>query len=265
MFRDKVCIITGASSGLGKSLALHLAKEKATVVLFARSEPQLKEVSEACQKEGANTLVVCGDITKAADCLFLIDQVIQEFQQIDYLINNAGLSMWSAFSDISELDAFEKLIAVNYLGSVYCTHFALPYLIKSKGLVVAISSLQGRYGVPYHTGYSAAKHAVHGFFNALRFELSNKDVGVLIVTPGWLQGTNLRANALVANEEKKFRHQSSKSGISLEVCSKTILNAMIQRKKELCMPKKMKLLFLLDILFPRLAAWYVLRRVKQET
>ena len=103
--------------------------------------------------------------------------------------------MWARFEEVQDLDVFERVMAVNYLGAVYCTYFALPHLKASKGVIVGICSIQGRIGVPFHTGYVASKHALHGFFSSLRYELKGTGVDILEVFPHWITGTNLRRNA----------------------------------------------------------------------
>lgn len=265
MFDGKICIITGASSGLGQALALSLASEKAKLVLFSRNESALEQVSQACEQLGAECLLISGDITQQSDCARLIAVTIEKFGRIDYLINNAGVSMWAQFADVTDLTIFEQLMATNYLGAVYCTHYALPYLRQSKGLIVVISSLQGKFPVPFHTGYSAAKHALHGFFETLRIELRQDQVDILMVAPSWLQGTNLRARAFsVEKNHKAFRHRQSKSGMTLEVCCQYIKTAMSQRKRELLLPKKAKILTWVKAIAPQWVDWYIASRVKKE-
>lgn len=172
--------------------------------------------------------------------------------------------MWANFADVADLKIFEQLISVNYLGSVYCTHYALPFLRNTKGLIVVISSLQGKFAVPLHTGYVAAKHALHGFFNTLRIELKPDKVDVLIVAPSWLQGTNLRSRALVTQTNKSFRHRQSESGMTLEQCCQYIKSSMKKRKRELLLPKKARILSFIQAISPSLVDWYIDRRIKKE-
>lgn len=264
MYRGKTCIITGASSGLGEALALDLAKEQTQLILFSRNESKLQSVANSCELLGASCLVVSGDISKPDDCARLIEATVQKFGKIDYLINNAGVSMWSEFADITDLNVFQQLLAINYLGAVYCTHYALPYLRQSQGMIVVISSLQGKFAVPFHSGYAAAKHALHGFFDTLRIELQKDKVDVLIVAPSWLQGTRLRANAFGSKEKPSFRHHQSESGMTLTECCKQIKLAMAARKRELLLPKKARILSLIQAFSPQCVDWYIARRVSKE-
>lgn len=270
MFNNKTIIITGASSGLGRQLAIQLASLGANLVLMARRLPALQETAQACcLTQAAQCIEVVGDVTRPEDCKLLIDTALAEFGRIDYLINNAGVGMWSPFVDITHLDIFEKLIATNYLGTVYCTYYALPFIKQQKGMIVAISSLQGKIGIPWKTGYTAAKHAVQGFFDSLRLEIDPRQgMEILVVSPGWIQDTQLGENTLLANtspslEEtrKQYRHQSRKSALPLDYCVKEIIHAMRKRKKELLLPKKARLLIWVHALFPRIANYYIRRKV----
>ena len=178
MFETKTVILTGASSGLGAVLAEAFAREGANLALFARNENGLRETEARCQKQGARCLVVVGDVTQPTDCERLVTQTVSEFGGVDYLVSNAGASMWARFEDVEDVSIFRKLMETNYLGTVHCMHYVLPHLKQSQGMVVAISSIQGKIGVPLHTGYVASKHAVQGFFEALRIELDGSGVDV---------------------------------------------------------------------------------------
>ncbi len=195
MLAGKTIVITGASSGLGASLAEQLSLHKTNLVLFSRNIDKLQSVAKACEGNGAKTLVVQGDISKPEDCKKLYNETIKNFNTIDHLVLNAGISMWAEFEEITDLSLFQKLIETNYLGAVYLTYYCLPSLIKSKGMITAISSIQGKIAVPNHTGYVASKHALTGFLNTLRMEVKDKGVDVMLVMPHWLRGTDLRKNA----------------------------------------------------------------------
>ena len=165
MLAGKTIIITGASSGLGASLAEQLSHYKTNLVLFSRNIDKLRRVAKTCEANGSKVLVVEGDISKPEDCKKLHKETINCFNTVDHLVLNAGISMWAEFEEITDLSLFPKLIETNYLGAVYLTHHCLPALIKSKGMITAISSIQGKIAVPNHTGYVASKHALTGFLN----------------------------------------------------------------------------------------------------
>ena len=251
MFQDKSIVITGASSGLGAALGLELARAGARVSLFSPESERQQEVAKRCSEAGAQALAVIGDVTRPEDCRRLMEETVAEFGGIDYLIANAGISMWAKFEEVEDLKVFRKLMEVNYLGAVNCAYYALPYLKQRRGMLVAITSIQSKIGVPLHTGYVASKHALLGFCESLRMELALDGAGVdvLTVLPHWLRGTELRTHAL-SKEGKELgassRKHSSES-VSVEDACKAILKAMGKRKRELVIPWKLKLLLGLNL------------------
>lgn len=266
MFAGKTIIITGASSGLGQSLALKLAEDGADLVLFARNKERLKKTAQRCQEFKARPLIVTGDVTKSEDCAKLIDRTLGRFGSLDYLVANAGVSMWARFEEIQDISIFPKIMETNYLGVVYCTYYALPHLRKSNGMVVAISSIQGKIGVPYHTAYVASKHALQGFFASLRAELGGSKIDILIVLPHWLKGTNLRNSALGKDGRSmgKAKACHSKEAIGLEKCTEDIVKAMGKRKRELVLPTKLRILPWLNLISPRIVDFLVQGKMKRE-
>lgn len=261
----KTIIITGASSGLGKALAIALAAHNVKLVLAARNQDALHEVAEACKRPGSPLpLTVRTDVTDAEQCRAMVDESVKQYGSIDYLILNAGISMWSRFEDVTDTSIFHKIMAVNYLGAVHCIHAALPQLKKSRGSIVAISSVQGKMGMPYHSGYAASKHALHGFLDSLRMELT--DVHILTVMPHWISGTRLRENALGTDGQKiglsKRRH--TKESISLDQCSQAIIKAMIRGKKEVAIPFKLNLVPWLKLIAPGFLRNLVTRKLKSQ-
>jgi len=266
MFVNKTIVITGASSGLGAALAKELASFKTNLILFTRSIDKLNQVVKVCNEKGAKAISVQGDITKPEDCKRLVETAINNFNSVDHLVLNAGISMWADFEEINDLTIFQKLIETNYLGAVYLTHYFLPHLIKSKGLITAISSIQGKISVPAHSGYVASKHALTGFLNTLRMELKDKNVDVMLVMPHWLRGTDLRKNAFDKDGNKigETKKEHNKESISLEECSRKIIKGMSRRKRELIIPGKLKALTWLNLLFPSLAEKIVMGKVKEQ-
>ena len=259
MFREKTVVITGASSGLGAALALACAKRGANLVLFSRNGEKLRETETDCRESGSETLAVTGDVRVPEDCKRLVDCTLSQYGSLDYLIANAGVSMWARFEEVEDLSIFRKLVETNYLGAVYCVYYALPYLKESGGMVVAISSIQGKIGVPLHTGYVASKHALQGFFESLRTELGGSGVDVLTVLPHWLRGTDLRKNALGkdGNLIGPSPRRHSKESIDLEACCQAIIEALGKRKRELVIPPKLKLLPWLNLISPRIVEFFV--------
>jgi short-subunit dehydrogenase len=251
-FNQNVVVITGASSGIGKELALQLAEKKAWLVIAARNIQKLEEVKNECKKFGGRVLTVRTDVADKEQCKNLIDETIKEYGRIDTLINNAGITMWTKFEDITDIDLFEKIMRVNYLGSVYCTYYALPFLKESKGRLVGISSLTGKTGVPTRTAYSASKHAMAGFFDSLRIELADSGVSVIMIYPGFvdteIRGKELGADGNQIGENKLVNTKT----MNVKTCTEIIVNAVAKRKREVVMTMKGKLGIKLKLISPSL-------------
>ncbi|MFH1361704.1 MAG: SDR family oxidoreductase, partial [bacterium] len=165
-FKENVVIITGASSGIGREMAYQLASLGANLVLAARNEARLNEIAQKCQSLGSKTLVVKTDVADEAQCKNLIDKTVSSFGRIDTLINNAGFGIRGKFEEQPSLDNFHKVMDVNYWGAVYCTRFALPHILKTRGRIVGVSSLLGKFAMAGNTAYSSSKFAMAGFFDA---------------------------------------------------------------------------------------------------
>ncbi len=267
MFAGKSIAITGASAGLGRELAVQLARDGARLALFARNETALRETAHLCQQAGApEPLVVVGDVTQSGDCVRLITETVARFGALDYLIANAGVSMWARFEDTRDLALFRKLIDVNYLGAVHCLHPALLHLRKSRGLFVAIASLQSKIGAPAHTGYTAAKHALDGFLESLRMELDGSGVDILAVYPSWISGTELRSHAFCEAGAKTgdARRSHTSDAVPAEECATRILAAMTARKEQLFIPNKYRWLPWARLALPRMLRRSIQKRVASQ-
>lgn len=249
-FANKTIILTGASAGIGRALALSLAQRGANLVLAARNPAALEETIAACTNQpgtaiasgtAPRAIAIPTDVTQPEACQQLIEKAIAAFGQIDSLINNAGISMVTRFDEITDLSIIEQVMQVNYLGAVYCTHYALPYLKASRGLLVAISSLCGKTAVPTRAGYVASKHAMQGFFDTLRIELRGTGVDVLVVSPGFV-ATDIRQRALGADGQPlgQSPRDESKGNMPVDECVRQIMWAMERRKREHLMTLKGK-------------------------
>jgi short-subunit dehydrogenase len=242
-------VITGASDGIGKALALQYAGRGARLVLAARSREALEQVHAACGAAG-KVATVPTDVSVPESCRSLVDAAVAELGGIDVLINNAGVSMQDRFEDIRSFEVFERMLAVNYLGAVYCTHFALPHLRRSRGSVVAISSLQGKLGFPGSTAYAASKHALQGFMDSLRLELAESGVHVLVVSPGPV-ATRIHSRFVGADGSVTTgAHGGATGGMPVDVCAAKIVRAIDGRKRELVMTFGGKLAVLLRPILP---------------
>jgi len=228
--KDKVVVITGASSGIGKALSVEFCARGAMVVMAARSGDKLAQIESELKESGASVLSVVADVSVEDDCRRLIDASIEKFGRIDILINNAGVSMRALFKDL-DLNVIRHLMDVNFWGTVYCTKYALPYLLKSKGSVVGVSSIAGFKGLPGRTGYSASKFAVQGFLESLRIENKKTGLHVLITCPGFTS-SNIRNNALAADGTQQGESpMDEKSLMPAEDVAVKIANAILKRRK----------------------------------
>ena len=250
--KDKVLVITGASKGIGAELARQLGAKGARLVLAARSEKELEAVAADCRKAGASVVTVKADVTNDRDCQAIISGAVVAFGRLDVLVNNAGATMWARFEDIDDMSILKRIMDVNYMGAVYCTKHALPHLRDTKGLIVGISSLAGRTGVPTRTGYSAAKHAMVGFFDSLRIELDGTGVGVTMIYPGFV-ATGIRENA-TGPDGKPIHVSPVKEGevMSVEDCARRIVTAMERREREVVMTARGKIGLFLKLFAPSL-------------
>ena len=239
--KDNVTIITGASTGIGEELAYQLAQQGAQLVLSARRLAELNRVAEKARSFGGKVITVSADVAKSEECKKIIDAAITEFGRIDTLINNAGMTMWAKFADIKDISMLERIMQVNYMGAVYCTHYALPHLVASKGRLVGVASLTGLVGVPTRTGYAASKHAMRGFFDSLRIELVDDGVSVTMIYPGFV-ATGIRENATGADgKPARIDPVNKDDAMSAEECADIIVRALETRKREVVMTMKGKL------------------------
>ena len=228
--QNKVVVIVGASSGIGKALAEKYAAEGWKVVLAARRIERLRLLEEGFKN--TEVISIKTDVTVEEDCENLIEQAVKRFGKIDVLINNAGISMRAIFEDV-ELSVLRRTMDVNYWGTVYCSKYALPYLLKSKGSLVGVISIGGYVGLPGRTGYSASKFAVRGFLDTVRTENMKTGLHVLVAAPGFT-ASEIRMNALTANggiQGETPRNENKM--MSAEKVAEKIYKAIQKRKRKL--------------------------------
>jgi short-subunit dehydrogenase len=250
--KDKIVVITGASSGIGKALAFECARRGANLVLGARQYITLCQITEQIEREhGVKAVAVQCDVSIEEDCAFLIKQTVLTFGRVDVLVNNAGISMRALFKDL-DLKVLKSLMDVNFWGTVYCTKYAMPELLKTEGTVVGVSSIAGYKGLPGRTGYSASKFAMNGFLDALRVENLKTGVNVLTACPGFT-ASNIRNTAL--NSEAKQQGETSMNEekmMTAEEVAKIIAGGIESRARTLIMTGQGKLTVTLSKMFP---AW----------
>lgn len=265
-FRGKTVVITGASSGLGASLAEGFAVAGATPVLFARSAEALDAVAGRCRAAGAEPLVVPGDVTVARDCARLVERTLEAHGRIDVLVACAGIGMWSGFEELADPGILQRVMEVNYGGVVNSVFHALPLLKASRGLLVVVSSIQGLVGVPYHTGYSASKHALQGFCDSLRMELRGTGVDILTIQAHWISGTGLREQALGRDGHPmgKRSHSHGSGAVPVAEMTRAIIRSAGRRERVLFMPAKLRYLSWLSAIAPGLADRIIIGKVEKE-
>ena len=261
--KDKVVIITGASSGIGRALAFECAARGARVTLAARSLDKLNEVAQELAAAKHEVLIVRADVSLEEDCKAIIRKTVERFGRIDILINNAGISMRASFTDVS-LDVIRSLIDVNFWGTVYCTKYAIPYLLESKGSVTGVSSIAGFVGLPGRTGYSASKFALKGFLDTIRTEYLKKDIHVLLACPGFT-ASNIRNTALGADGTQQGESPRDEGAMmTSEEVARRIVNAIEKRKRTLILTAQGKLTVLLSKLLPSLTDKIVYDHMSKE-
>lgn len=266
-FAGKTVIVTGASDGIGAEMARQLSREQPNLVLAARREDRLNEVAFQCRKAGAEVIVVPTDVTDREQCRRLVAAAVDRFQGLDLLINNAGLAMQARLDAIADLDAYERLMQVNFFGAVWCTHAALPHLKSSRGRLAAVSSLLGKFGAAERSAYCASKFALGGFFESLRLELYQSGVTVTLVYPGQVatqmhrqalgvDGRTLSADAAAALPEP--------TGMPIARCAGEAIAAIRERRHERVLNTRARLDLRLKAFLPdtyeRIAMKAALRR-----
>ena len=249
---DQIVVITGASSGIGKALAIEFAGRGAHLVLAARNYVALCELTESLiNQHGIKAVAVQCDVSVEDDCDQLIKQTILTFGKVDVLINNAGISMRALFKDV-DLKVLKTLMDVNFWGTVYCTKFALPHILKTKGSIVGVSSIAGYKGLPGRSGYSASKFAMNGFLDVLRIENLKNGIHVMTACPGFT-ASNIRNTALDkdGSQQGESTLEEDKMMTASEV-AKIIADGVENRSRTLIMTGQGKLTVTLSKFFP---AW----------
>jgi NAD(P)-dependent dehydrogenase (short-subunit alcohol dehydrogenase family) len=253
-FASKVVLVTGASSGIGAELARQFAAEGARVVLAARDVVRLEEVAVECRVVGGDAFVVPIDVSIESSCKDAIEKAVAHYGSLDILVNNAGLRSHGRFDEITDLSIFDTIMRVNFLGSVWCTAYALPHLKKSRGQIVAIASLQSWTGVPTRSAYCASKHAMMGFFDSIRVELADAGVSVTVIYPSFVYSHDnarvISADGKVVGDRAVKRMPGD--AMSAEECARLTLNAVAKRKRHVLMTWRAKVGRVLKLISPSL-------------
>lgn len=249
-FKDKVIIVTGASSGIGLASARLFGSLGACVVMAARRLELLEELAPSVAPPERVLCVRC-DVSSEADCTALIKAASERFGRIDILVNNAGLSMRAYFKDL-DLSVLRRLMDVNFWGTVNCTKAALPYLLESRGQVVGVISVAGFSPLPARSGYCSSKFAVRGFLDALRVEHLKDGLGVLVFAPGYTS-SNVRNAALTADGSPQGDTPLEEGKLmSAEAVAEKLASALEHRRNQVVLTPLGKLTAFVRGLFPRL-------------
>lgn len=244
-------------------MALQLAARGARLALSAREAGPLEVVAAECRARGVQAEVIPADVAEEAQCGELVRRAVAALGRLDTLVNNAGIGMWARFEEVTDLTLFDRLMRVNYLGSVYCTWHALPHLKRSRGRIVGVSSLTGKTGVPTRSGYAASKHAMAGFFDSLRIELAGTGVTVTMVYPGFV-ATGIRERAFGADGRPLGKSPVREAEVmAAETCARLILAAAGRRRGELVMTRRGRLGMWLKLLAPGLVDGIARRAIEQ--
>ncbi|MGE4568988.1 MAG: SDR family oxidoreductase, partial [Bacteroidales bacterium] len=228
----KVVVITGASSGIGLACAQAFAARGAYVVMAARRADELAKQAAGLSAPAGRVVAIPCDVTQEEDCKRLIEETVSRFTRIDVLVNNAGISMRALFADL-DLDVLRRLMDVNFWGAVYCTKYAMPYLLASKGSVVGVSSIAGFKGLPARTGYSASKFALYGFLDALRVENLKTGLHVMVMAPGFT-ASNIRKVALAADGSQQGETPRDESKMmQAEEVAEILVKGVERRKRDI--------------------------------
>jgi NAD(P)-dependent dehydrogenase (short-subunit alcohol dehydrogenase family) len=241
----KTVLITGASSGIGRAAAVRLASYGAHVVLAARTQPALEEIAALIASQGGQALVVPTDVTDAGQCQRAVAAAVERFGGLDVLICSAGLSLRGYF-DGTGLDVLERVMRVNFFGTLYCTHAALPHIKQRRGSLIGISSLTGKRGVPSYALYGASKAAVQGLYESLRLELESDGVHVGVLAPAYV-ATPLRDHVLGPNGKPWTNAPPPPFRIwPVEKCVDRLVRLIVRRRAEALLPPFMGPVFVLD-------------------
>jgi short-subunit dehydrogenase len=246
----KNIVITGASSGIGKALAIAAVQVGANVAIAARNLENLNDLKQSLSSYKSIIVTIQCDVRNRAECENLITTAIDQLGSIDILINNAGISMRAPFEEVA-IEVLEEVMNVNYWGAVYCTKAALPELLKNKGSLVAVSSVTGFKGLPGRSGYASSKFAMNGLFESLRMEYMSRGLHTLIACPGFT-ASNIRFNARKADGTAQADTPGDESKMdTAESVAIDILQAIRDRKDFMLTNKQGRLIYWMNKFFPR--------------
>ena len=261
--KDKVVVITGGSSGIGKALAEVFGKNGSKILITGRSQADLDLAVADLKQKGVSVAAIKADVTIEDDNKRMAAEALRIYGKIDVLINNAGITMRALFKDL-DLNVVRKVMEINFFGALYATQACLPEIIKNKGTVIGMSSSAGFRGLPERVGYSASKFALNGFLEVLRTEMLYSGVHVLTAAPGFT-ASNIRKKALTKDGSAQGEsHRDEESMMTAEACAQHIYKATVKRKNFLILTAQGKAAVWVNKFFPRLADKLVYKTIAKE-
>ena len=261
--KDKVVIITGGSSGIGKALAFEFGGKGSKIIITGRNADELALVVDALRARGIAAFGFRGDVARPEDNDRMVQEAIGHYGRVDVLINNAGISMRAIFGEVDPA-VIRKVMDINFFGVVYATRSCLPELMRNKGSIIGISSIAGFRGLPGRTGYSASKFALNGFLESLRTELLNTGVHVLTACPGFT-ASNIRKRSLTQDGTAQGASpREEEKMMSAEECAAHIYRATVRRKRTIILTLEGKLVVFLNKWLPSFADRLVYNAMKKE-
>ena len=245
-FKDKIVLITGASSGIGRAASVLFAKEGANIILVARSKEKLEEVTEELKKFNVSSLVCECDVSDKSQVKKMCEIVLEKYKSIDILVNNAGFAIYGSVSNLT-IEEIESQMETNYFGMIYCIKNFLPSMIKKKsGHIVNVASVAGSFGLPGIASYCASKFAMLGFSEGLKHELKETGIGVTVVSP-----IMVRTNFFDHKSFDKMPKYSPTS-LSAETVAKAVLRAANSPRLEIIVPSVVRIAVWIKSTFPYL-------------
>jgi dehydrogenase/reductase SDR family protein 7B len=256
-FQNKVVWLTGASSGIGEELACQLSRLKCKVIISARNQEALEQVKQRCYSDNANIVILPVDLSRPEELRAKAESVLLRWGKIDCFIHNAGLAVRDLALN-TEANIDREVMETNYFGPMLLTKLILPSMIERKsGHIVVVSSLSGKYGVPKLSSYAASKHALHGFFNSLRAEVTSMNIKISMIVPGFIN-TPIHQHAKdgKGNAYGK-RILVNERGMTVQECAEKIIHAIIHEKEEALIGGKEMFSVYLNRFFPKFFSWVI--------
>jgi len=261
--KEKVVIITGGSSGIGKALAFEFGGKGSKILITGRNQEELDGTVGALRVQGITAHALRADVTLPEDNKKMAEEAVRLYGRIDILINNAGVSMRAIFEDVDPV-VIRKVMEINFFGVVYATKYCLPEIIRNRGSIIGISSIAGFRGLPARTGYSASKFALNGFLESLRTEMRHTGVHVLTACPGFT-ASNIRKRSLTRDGSAQGASpRNEEKMMTAEECATHVYRATVKRKRTLILTMEGKLAVFLNKWLPSLMDSIVYNAMRKE-